>query len=934
MVALFTMPLVAVVWTDWFEQTTLEEGLIGLSMVLLVASHVVVGIALSRSGRELAESNALAGRAHFRYELGASRLQWRSRAFSVAADARFGTALHPDDRDALDRAMDSASGADGSLTLRVRIEAEDASWRTFELDGRCTSRGRTRVFVGVAHDLSSGLEQERARADLEEKVRVSEERHRAIFENAFTPIGLIDEHGKLVAANTAYEALLGYRTGELNGVYQPSLAHPDDLPPALESFRAVIAGTRDAFRMQMRFRHRGGDYVSTDFCLSGVKDASSRVHSCVVTATDITRRVEAEAQLTRSEGEMRSLFAVILDLVLVLGGDGRVLSVAPTSPEGLHRHVSRLTGRTLSEIFPKATAETMLAQVAETLRSGKALEFEASIPVAEEAIWLWATAYPLPGGRVGIVARDITARKRAEAKAVENARFLQALIDALPDPMFYKGTDRRFAICNRAYAVGRGLPATSIVGHTTEEVWGPEIAAKGDPADDAIFRDGKVETYEMTAADASGAPVQVLARKAPFRDSSGRIVGIIGTLLDITSQAAAQRALRDAVAAAEGATRAKSEFLANMSHEIRTPMNAILGMTELLSETPLSETQSQYVTTCRTAGEALLTLINEILDLSKIEANRMTLERVPFDLRETIEEVVSLMSAAAAKKSVVLRLEYASTIAANYLGDPARIRQVILNLVGNAIKFTPAGEVVIRVSRSDGPGPQPISITVVDTGIGMSKSGIEKLFHPFVQAESSTTRRFGGNGLGLVISRHLVRMMGGEIDVDSALGVGSSFHVVLPLERATSSHRPALAAPDSPSVVAQPLRILLVEDFEDNAMLVRSYLKGSPHRLDVAVDGREAVSRFEAEPYDLVLMDIQMPVLDGYAATREIRSWETEQGRPRVRVLALTADAMPEDAAKSLSAGCDGHLTKPIRKQTLLAAIAATPRLESIGIAS
>jgi PAS domain S-box-containing protein len=507
--------------------------------------------------------------------------------------------------------------------------------------------------------------------------------------------------------------------------------------------------------------------------------------------------------------------------------------------------------------------------------------------------------------------QQIAQARHSELQQRKAEHRLRDIANSVPASIGYWNRDQRCEFANESHRTYFGLSADSIIGMTMQELYGPVLYKLNEP-NIRLALAGQPQQFERTVERPDGASATVDVRYQPDFDEAGEVRGIYVLATDITTI----RAARDA---AIKLAAAKTDFLANMSHEIRTPLNGVLGMTQLLLESSLTSEQRELATTAQSSGEHLLAIVNDILDVSKIESGQLLIEGVAFDLRQLAASLSATLNTAVATKALQLSVELSLT-RDHRRGDPTRIRQVLLNLLGNAIKFTDSGTVSLLICDSRDT-PDEILFTVSDTGIGMTAEELPRVFDRFTQADSSTSRRFGGSGLGLAICRRLVELMGGELLASSEKGVGSRFWFKIMLPPA-SLVEPAPANPDSeiPRFAnLEGFRVLAAEDNAVNQLLVRKVLSRLGCRVTVVDNGRAAVEAWSAEPYDAIIMDCHMPDMDGFEATRMIR--RSGSMGASVPIIALTAGALQADREQALLSGMSDFLTKPVMPKTLEVAL-------------
>ena len=756
----------------------------------------------------------------------------------------------------------------------------------------------------------------------------SEMRKSAILEAALDCILTIDTKGCITEFNPAAEQTFGYTRAEALGQSMESLivpadqraAHNDGMTHYLQTGVGPILGQR----REVEAVRKNGEVFPVELAVIPVDLGGRKLFTAYL--RDISERRRASAALADSEQRYRLVVENLSEVVFQMDAARNWTYLNTAWEEFTHYTVSETLGRPASEFIApddhprvielfrslqEGEAESARSEVRYLTRSGQPRWAELVVRVLKD-----------PAGQVtGFAgsATDVHDRRQAEVQLRDQLRFVQDLIEVIPNPIYFKDPDGRYIGFNKAFGTFFGIKRQAWVGKSLFDLLPPEEATWHQAQDDKLLREGGVQIYEAELHDRNGQAHDALYHKTIFNKSDGSPAGVLGIITDITERKHFEAELLRAKVTAEMANRAKSDFLANMSHEIRTPMNAIIGMTDLVLDTDLGKEQAEYLKMVKSSADALLTIINEILDFSKIEAGKLDLEKIPFSLRDGVGLSVRTLSQRALEKGLDLRYEVHCGVPDSLSGDPHRLRQVLINLVSNALKFTAKGEVVVSVRpvevRAD---TATLAFSVRDTGIGIDAEKQKLIFEAFSQADSSTTRRYGGTGLGLAISTRLVQYMGGELTVDSQPGEGSTFSFT-----ARFALAPICAAHKAQLETLDALPVLVVDDNAANRQLLTDMLKNwrmKPLAVDSAAEAYEALadSVRRGRPFRVVLLDSRMPDIDGFSAVPLLR--DSEGPRPPT-LLMLTSAGERGDAARCRELGIAGYLMKPIVQSELLDAI-------------
>lgn|GEM_PF-1289639 len=707
--------------------------------------------------------------------------------------------------------------------------------------------------------------------------------------------------------------LLGYTRDQL------LLQKPEDLFEKTDTLFPL--GVERSF-FESRFINGAGHQIPIE--LSNHRFTDRGQYTLLSVIRDISERKRAEAALAESERRYRLIFDrmhesfAVYEIVTNEKGeatDYRHLDMNPAFEEKFGVKRSYFIGKTMREIVPEIEP-IWLAEFGRVALTGEPIHFEGYSPVFEKTFDI--TAFSPEKNQFAAVYSDVTERRREETLRKEQFQFLQTLMDTIPSPIYYKNTTGDYLGCNKAFEDALGVHREDMIGKTVYDLSPRHLADIYLQADLELFKSGGYQRYESRIRYADGKEHSVIFSKAVYHKVDGAVAGLVGVMLDITDRIKSEDDLRRAMQIAKEANEAKSIFLASMSHEIRTPMNAILGFTEIMASRVEQPDLRHYLENIQASGKTLLSLINDILDLSKIEAGKMEIQKQPTHLKTLFHEILQIFSWKLESKDVTLSIEIDPELPESLLLDAVRVRQILLNLVGNAVKFTEKGQITVSaqiVSSKKERDQINLRIAVSDSGIGIPKSQQKIIFEAFRQRSGQSAAQYGGTGLGLAITKRLVEIMHGHITVESRLGRGSTFVVQLK-EVEVADLTPQIESETGPASerTFNRAKVLIVDDIPINRELLITYFENHPIEVIQAASGKEAVLLAQKHQPDCILMDLKMPEMDGFAAITRLKARKSTAGIP---VIALTATTLQETQKRCEAAGFDDLLGKPVSRQAL-----------------
>ncbi len=821
-------------------------------------------------------------------------------------------------RQSIRKLVDDLKGEKDALENRVSV-------RTAELDEAFHKQEQQTLVLEQRNTEMLQIQEELQKSEKEQVA--NKERIDTILQASPDGICVIDAEGTVTMINNSLQKIFGYSTEEVVGVNVKMLM-PDDLAEQHHNgLERVVWGREPKLigkgSAELQGRKKSGVIFPIELSISQIGSGKDVIFVGII--RDITDRKKAE----ESMHEVYQIFDQMPMNVFVRDSEGQFKYINRSYEEFHNVKNEDIIGKTILDVFPDNSNKFIKNDV-EVIREGEMMSSEESFELDSGTVTFTVRKFPISdiqGNTIAVagIDLDITEQKQAEKQIVDQLTFTESLLDAVPNPIFVKDVDLRFTAINRSYEEAFGIRREDYIGTLTRDAdyVTKEVSGAWERDDQKLIDEGGIRREELIARFADGEDHDVLSMRRTFELSGGIPGGMLGILIDISDRKEMEREMEAARELAETASKTKSAFLANMSHELRTPMNAIIGYAEILKEDAEDDENEEIIPDLEkiiTAGRHLLQLINDVLDISKVESGHMELYLEEFNIDTMINEAASTVTTLVEKNNNVLEINLEENIGSMY-ADLTKVRQMVFNLVSNAAKFTTDGTVGIEANTMEKMGEPFIRLAVTDTGIGIPEDKLEHIFEEFSQADSSTTRNYGGTGLGLALVRKFATMMGGDVLVESILGEGSSFILEIPARVAAKEEETTTTTaieenkkPDS-TIVASSGKVLVIDDDSTARQLLRRNLEEQGYEVITAEGGEQGVSLAKSEKPAAITCDIQMPNVDGWEVLRQLK------GDPDTESIPVIMVSMVDDGKKGIALGAVEHLRKPVNREQLQSVI-------------
>lgn len=809
--------------------------------------------------------------------------------------------IYEEDRENTSKALEALDYPPHTAYMEQRVQTPSGMrWLAWSDKAIVDEKGVIQSVIGVGRDIT---EQKVAEIEREE----SEKRYRLLFDASPVGVLLEDSKGTILQVNDTFCRDYGYEADELIGKNIDMLVPEANRVVVQDNIRQIIE--KQILHSIVKSKTKSGNDKISELIERRITLPNGEIGILSI-SKDITEQELAKMKLRETQERNAAIIAVIPDFMFAFDEKGTFLDYVAPDKASLYLPENSFLNKPVEDVLPPYLAALTMKNIKIALESGELIQYEYALYEGKDQKWFDARMVKSGENKVLVIVRDISSRRKQDDELFHQKRFIETLLDSVPNPLFYMDKNGQYLGVNKSFTDYYGLTTADVIGKKVFDFEDETIAREQSESDQLIFSGiEKRQVFERVLHLPNGTVRDAIITKSPFPDLDNKTVGgLIGIIVDITDRKKMEQELISAKEKAEESDRLKTSFLNNLSHEIRTPMNAIIGFSDLLLNESARDQQRVFVETINNNAEQLLRIIDDVLAVSRLDSEKIPLEAVPFSIAQLLDDLLLTFKQACEQKNLKIKLhDIPPSVPTIIVADKSKLRQVLSGLLGNALKYTFKGEITIGVQLQ---GDQ-LSFYVNDTGIGISSADQPKIFDRFFRSDEAQIRAIRGNGLGLSISKGLVDLLKGTIEVQSEPQKGSSFRVNIPFQTSEKQfQKPEYKA--MPGKTGKKLTILFAEDEEDNSLIIEWILKDH-YTLIATKNGHEAFQMAVKHPIDLVLMDIKMPIMNGIEAARKILDQ-----KPYLPIIALTAYTQPEEVKQCMEAGCIDYLSKPLDSSKLL----------------